>query len=148
MARREAYMEVTMESHDTSELVRKLFAAYEAGDRRFAEGLLSDDFTFTSPYDDHINRAAFFEKCWPNRDRIKGFRIEQVIASGGDAFVLYECQPTSGDPFRNMEHHVFKDGKLQQVEVFFGDPPGGVARDDYQRFLGVARASWKRSREN
>lgn len=58
-------------------LVRRLFGAYQSKDRQVVEELLSDDFTFTSPYDDHIDRTAYFERCWPNSDRIRTHRLER-----------------------------------------------------------------------
>jgi ketosteroid isomerase-like protein len=50
-----------------SNLIRKYFSAYESKDRRALEELLSDEFTFTSPLDDHINRTTYFERCWPKQ---------------------------------------------------------------------------------
>jgi ketosteroid isomerase-like protein len=57
-----------MPTDRVSALVRKYFAAYAAKDRKTVENLLSEDFTFTSPYDDHINKTTYFERCWPNSD--------------------------------------------------------------------------------
>ena len=45
---------------NVSELVREFFSAYRSGNREFVENLLSDDFTFTSPLDDHIDKATYF----------------------------------------------------------------------------------------
>ncbi len=43
-----------------SDVIRKYMAAFLAKDRQTLEEGLSDDFTFTSPRDDHIDKAAFF----------------------------------------------------------------------------------------
>src|SRR5688572_18322604 len=48
----------------TADLVRRCFAAYRAKDRAAIEQLIAKDFRFTSPYDDHIDRAAYFARCW------------------------------------------------------------------------------------
>src|SRR5438876_6720026 len=48
-----------------SDLIRKYFAAYRTKDRKVLEDGLAEDFTFTSPYDDAIDKAAYFERCWP-----------------------------------------------------------------------------------
>ena len=40
-------------------------------DRDAAESLIADDFLFTSPQDDHIDRAAFFERCFPTAGRVR-----------------------------------------------------------------------------
>ena len=41
-----------------SELIRKYFSAYENKDRKTVESLLTNDFTFTSPYDHRIDRET------------------------------------------------------------------------------------------
>ena len=51
---------------DLASLARRCFETYQTRDREALEGLLADDFTFTSPYDDHIDRATYFVRCWPN----------------------------------------------------------------------------------
>lgn len=43
------------------EPVRAFFDSYLAQDRAAAERLAAEDFVFTSPQDDHIDRATFFE---------------------------------------------------------------------------------------
>src|SRR5260370_637676 len=48
-----------------SDLIRSYFAAYKTRDRKALEDAFADDFTFTSPYDDAIDKAAYFERCWP-----------------------------------------------------------------------------------
>ena len=51
---------------DTAEaLVRSSFDCYMTMDRSRMESLLDPDVTFTSPYDDHIDRKTYFERCWP-----------------------------------------------------------------------------------
>ena len=44
------------------ETVRAIFDAYLYQDRDAADRLLADDFVFTSPQDDHIDKADFFER--------------------------------------------------------------------------------------
>lgn len=39
--------------------------AYLAQDRDAAEPLIAQDLVFTSPQDDHIDRAAYLERCVP-----------------------------------------------------------------------------------
>ncbi|HEX4334449.1 MAG TPA: nuclear transport factor 2 family protein [Polyangiaceae bacterium] len=129
-------------SEATARLVRRYFAAFQAGDRSAFEASLADDFTFTSPYDDHIDRAAFFERCWPNHDKIKAFDLK-VMTDGGEAFIVYDLIPKSGPPYRNVEHHVFEGQKLKSVAVYFGDPPADVPRRKFAAFLGAAVKAWK-----
>jgi hypothetical protein len=88
------------------------------------EALVDNEFSFTSPYDDHIDRATYFERCWPNAGRIKGFRIRKLHAEGDDVFVLYELRPRKGEPFHNAEYLRFRNGRLAAVEVYFGEING------------------------
>jgi ketosteroid isomerase-like protein len=58
-----------------TELIERACAAFQARDRAVFAQLLAPDFTFTSPYDDHIDQAAYFERCWPNAERFRSFEI-------------------------------------------------------------------------
>ena len=109
-----------MKATNVSDLVRKYFRAYETKDRKAVEALLSDDFTFTSPYDDHIDREEYFERCWPSSERISAFSIEKLFEQGNEVFVRYQLQPKAGESFRNTEHMTIEDGKIKQVDVYFG----------------------------
>ena len=105
---------------NVSDVVRKYFRAYEKKDRKAVEALLSDDFVFTSPYDDHIDREAYFERCWPNSETISSFSIEKLFAQDNEVFVRYKLQPKAGESFRNTEHMTIEDGKIKEVDVYFG----------------------------
>ena len=85
------------------------------------EDLLSNDFTSTSPFDDRINRAEYFKRCWSNSDNIRTFQIEKLLENGNEAFVRYECETKAGKKFRNTEWFGFEEGKLKEVEVYFGE---------------------------
>jgi ketosteroid isomerase-like protein len=50
---------------ERAELVLAAYGAYESGDRRALEELLSDDFTLSSPADADIGRATYFERLEP-----------------------------------------------------------------------------------
>lgn len=103
-----------------SELIRRYFAAYKAKDRKVLEDGLADDFTFTSPYDDAISKAVYFERCWPNSERIKEHEIERIFEQGEEAFVTYRLVTNSGDQFRNTEFFRFDGDRLKHVDVYFG----------------------------
>jgi ketosteroid isomerase-like protein len=57
-----------MTSTGRAEMIRAIFAAYLANDRKRVEDALSDDFRFTSPFDDNIDKPTYFERCWKNTD--------------------------------------------------------------------------------
>lgn len=109
-----------MPSKSKAELVRGYFAAFQAGDRPVMEAALADDFTFTSPHDDAIDRAAYFERCWPNSKLFRSMTIERICEDADAAFVLYRCETLDGKTFRNTELHAFRDDRLRSVEVYFG----------------------------
>lgn len=109
-----------MSTNSKSELIRGYFAAYTSNDRGFIEAVLTDDFTFTSPYDNAIDRTTYFVRCWPNGKLFKSITIERICEDGNDAFVLYRCETLDGKTFRNTELHLFRGDKLRGVEVYFG----------------------------
>ncbi|MGI9025310.1 MAG: hypothetical protein ACR2GP_06965, partial [Burkholderiaceae bacterium] len=58
-----------MNSSVIGDSARRMFDSYVTAHRDAVERLLTDDFRFTSPYDDHIDRATYFERCWPGAGR-------------------------------------------------------------------------------
>ncbi|HEV7634313.1 MAG TPA: nuclear transport factor 2 family protein, partial [Bradyrhizobium sp.] len=92
-----------MPEPDREKIIRALFAAYLANDRKAIEDSLTDDFRFTSPYDDEIDKATYFARCWRVSDWIERHRIEKVIVDGDGAFVTYQCVAKDGKSFRNTE---------------------------------------------
>jgi ketosteroid isomerase-like protein len=109
-----------MPGKNSASLVRDYFAAFQAGDRPVMEAALADDFTFTSPYDDAIDRTAYFERCWPHGKLFRSMTIEKISGDSNDAFVLYRCETLDGKTFRNAELHSFRGDQLRSVEVYFG----------------------------
>ena len=100
--------------------VRDAYGAYESGDRSVIEECLTDDFTFYSPADVGIDRATYFERCWPNAETIQSFDFKRLFESGDEVFVTYEAEKTDGHRFRNTEVHTFAGDKIRRVEVYFG----------------------------
>src|SRR3954465_10149764 len=49
-----------------SQLARECMQAYVDKDRAAAEAIVADDFHFTSPMDNALDRKRYFELCWPN----------------------------------------------------------------------------------
>src|ERR1700756_5153783 len=103
-----------------ADLIRGLFAAYHANDRKRVETALFDDFRFTSPYDDGIDRAAFFAKWWKSSDWIASQELERIVIDGDQAFVTYQCTAKDGKSFRNTEFFVFAGDKVRSIDVYFG----------------------------
>jgi ketosteroid isomerase-like protein len=115
------------------DIARRCYQAYMDHDRAAIEALLADDFTFTSPLDNRIDRRTYFERCWPNHERITGFDFVHLIADGPNVVITYEGR-SDRDGFRNTEVFTLRDDKIVAVEVYFGwslphqAPPGGFVK--------------------
>jgi ketosteroid isomerase-like protein len=106
---------------DRLELARASYRAYETGDRSILDHLIADDFVFSSPPDPSLDRAAYFERCWPNHERHKSFHYERLQEIGDDeVLVTYVAERTDGTRFRNTEVLTFAGDKMVRAEVYFG----------------------------
>ena len=103
-----------------ADLIRNLFAAYLANDRQRVEDALADDFRFTSPYDDNIDKATYFERCWRDTSWIARHEIEHIFVEAEAAFVTYRCLATDGRSFRNTEFMTFAGDRIARIDVYFG----------------------------
>jgi ketosteroid isomerase-like protein len=109
-----------MAGQDRLKLARDAYVAYESGDRRIIEDLLTDDFTFYSPADVGIDRARYFERCWPNAELIESFEFKRLVEAGDEVVVTYESKKTDGSRFRNTEVLTFEGDRICKTEVYFG----------------------------
>jgi ketosteroid isomerase-like protein len=109
-----------MAGANKADTIRRIFAAYLANDRQFVENAFSDDFRFTSPYDDALDKPAYFERCWKNSDWIERHELERIFVEGDEAFVTYRCVAKGGRTFRNTEFFVFDGNKVKRIDVYFG----------------------------
>ncbi len=92
-----------------------------AGDRGFFERRLSDGFVFSAPPDPKLDRAGYFERCWPGAGRGGDFDFVRLIESGDEVIVTYEADISSGGRGRNTEIITFDDeDKIIRTEVYFG----------------------------
>jgi ketosteroid isomerase-like protein len=109
-----------MSDRDRAKIIHALFAAYKANDRKAVEDALTDDFRFTSPYDDEIDKATYFLRCWRNTDWIERHELEKIFVEGDEAFVTYKCLAKGGKSFRNTEFFSFEGDKIRRIDVYFG----------------------------
>jgi ketosteroid isomerase-like protein len=105
---------------DPKSIVREMYQAYVDKNRAAIEALLSEDFHFTSPWDNRLSRATYFDRCWKNSETTTGFKFVNLVSEGEHVLVTYEGQNTNGKRFRNTEIITFRDGKIVDVEVYFG----------------------------
>jgi ketosteroid isomerase-like protein len=109
-----------MSDRNRVENIRAIFAAYLSNDRKAVEDALADDFRFTSPYDDEIDKATYFVRCWRNTDWIERHELERIFVEGDEAFVTYKCIAKGGKNFRNTEFFSFEGDKIKRIDVYFG----------------------------
>ena len=101
-------------------IIRNLFAAYLQNDREAVAAAFTDDFRFTSPYDDEIDKATYFERCWRVSDWIERQDLERIMVEGEAAFVTYRCVAKDGKSFRNTEAYTFAGDRISRIDVYFG----------------------------
>ena len=101
-------------------IARSAYESYVKKDRRTIEKLIADDFHFTSPIDNRLDRATYFARCWPNSEWIDGFEFKNLVADGDRVFVTYEGRKATGEKFRNIEIVTVRNGQIVEVEVYFG----------------------------
>ena len=126
-----------MTTLDRRSTIERYFATYVAGDRAAIEDLLSPEFHFTSPYDDHIDRERFFERCWSHSGRFKAHDLRLVLVDGDDAVVHYDAHMHDGGSVRNMERFHFDGERIKAIEVFFGLPAGADAQRPEEAIQGL-----------
>ncbi|MBC8073154.1 MAG: nuclear transport factor 2 family protein [Deltaproteobacteria bacterium] len=107
-------------SGETEALVRRLYAAWPAKDRATVDSIVADDFHFTSPLDNRLDRETFFARCWPNSATMQRIDVQRVLVDGDTVVVTYELTADGGKRFRNTEALRVRGGKVQEVEVYFG----------------------------
>ena len=108
-----------MAAASKTEIIRALFAAYLSNDRRAVEASFTDDFRFTSPFDDEIDKATYFERCWRVSDWIERQDLEKIMVDGEAAFVTSAALRRSGKSFRNTEFFTFDRGPHRAHRCLF-----------------------------
>lgn len=107
-------------ANDAAAIARACYDAYVKKDRAAIEAVIAEDFHFTSPLDNRIDRQAYFARCWPNSENMAGFQFIHVVPHGDRVFVTYEGSSTSGHRFRNTEILTVRDSQIVEAEVYFG----------------------------
>lgn len=103
------------------DVVRELQAAFDVQDAEAADRLVADDFTFTSPQDDHLDKAEWLRVCFPTAEHFGSRTLLAVQQLGPDVVSYYEYEiAESGERFRNTEVATVRDGQVVETRVFFG----------------------------
>ena len=61
-----SHQESSVADRDSAEIAKQMYLAYVDKDRSAIERLIAEDFQFTSPLDNRLDRKTYFERCWPN----------------------------------------------------------------------------------
>ena len=109
-----------LENTPNGKIIKAWYIAWQKADWNSMTQILADEFTFSSPLDDHIKINAVKERCWPNAGKIKTVDVKQVIMNGDAVFVIANGYNTDGKLFRNCDYFTIKDGKISTYECFFG----------------------------
>lgn len=101
-------------------LAKRICQAYVEKNRSSIEELLADDFRFTSPRDNQLDRGIYLTRCWPNNDVIVAFKFIYLAQDGDRAFMTYELSTRAGKVIRNTEVLTVRNGRIVEIEVYFG----------------------------
>jgi ketosteroid isomerase-like protein len=107
-------------STDRPQLVRDMYRAFASGDRDMVERSFADDLAFSSPLDVGLDRAGYFERCWPGAGRGQEFEFVRLVEAGDEVIVTYEAKHADGHKGRNTEILTFRGDRICSVEVYFG----------------------------
>src|SRR5947209_16263087 len=109
-----------MTSAARAQLARDLYRAFADGDRKLVESILAHEFTFSSPADVGLDRAGYFERCWPGSGRRQQFEFVRLIEASDEVIVTYEMTRADGGRGRNTEILTFEGNQIVGAEVYFG----------------------------
>lgn len=118
-----------------TDIAKAVYRAYVDQDRAAIERLIADDFRFTSPLDNRLDRATYFARCWPNSEHCASFDFVHLVEDGPRVFVTYESV-ARGKRFRNTEILTIRNGQIVDAQVYFGwslphpAPDGGFVDQD------------------
>jgi len=109
-----------IEETERTAVVRDTYRAFATGDRQLAEQVFGAELKFHSPPDPELDRAGYFERCWPHAGQQQEFEFVRLFEHGEEVFVTYESRRSDGSRFRNTEVLTVREGKVVEVEVYFG----------------------------
>jgi ketosteroid isomerase-like protein len=105
---------------DRIQLAKDAYTAFRDADRDRIEELLADDLVFHAPPDPRLDRAGFFERCWPGAGNTARFDFVRLVEEGDEVIVTYEATRQDDTRFRNTEILSFRGDQIVEQEVYFG----------------------------
>lgn len=67
-----------------------------------------------------MDRAGYFERCWPGAGQGGEFEFVRLVESGDEVIVMYEMNRPGGPRGRNTEILTFRGDQICRTEVYFG----------------------------
>jgi ketosteroid isomerase-like protein len=105
------------------DVVRRFYTAYQEQDLETARQVLADGLTFTSPQDDHIDKASYLERCFPTASRFVWTHVREAVeAEPGLVVWRYAYELQDGGRFSNVEEITVQDDRIVTIRVYFGGP--------------------------
>jgi len=87
---------------ESVEVAKRRYLAYVDKDRAAMERLIAEDFHFTSPLDNRINRKTNFERCWPNSQWIAEFEFIGPVPDNDRVYLTYIGRSDAADASRTL----------------------------------------------
>ena len=100
--------------------VRDCYGAYDPAIAALSRRVLAQDFVFSAPPDVGIDRATYFERCWPNSETHAAFAYERLFEARGRGLRDLRGDQDRRERFRNTEIFGFEGDLISRVEVYFG----------------------------
>jgi ketosteroid isomerase-like protein len=106
---------------DRLQIVRECYEAFASGDRETIERHFAEEMEFSAPPDPSLDRAGYFERCWPHSGQGQSFDFVRLQEISGDAvLVTYESTKRDGKRGRNTEILTFRGDGIVRQEVYWG----------------------------
>jgi hypothetical protein len=104
-----------------TELIKQFYEAFSNTKRNdFVENLLAPNFTFSAPPDPLLNRADFFEKCWPEGHNLKNIKYIRIMENDNEVIITHEYDKAEGVRGCNTDIITFDGDRIIRLEVYFG----------------------------
>lgn len=101
--------------------VMAYYSGFETHDWNMVVSQFADDFTFTTPINDHISTKEFQDSCWGTNKYFKKVNFIKMIEKNEVLMLLVEINTTDNKVVRNIDLFTFRQsGKIKSIEVFFG----------------------------
>lgn len=97
-----------------------MYEAFARGDRDVIAATFTEGFRFSSPVDVGLDRARYFERCWPGAGHGQRFEFLRMVEDGDEVIVTYEMTHIDGTRGRNTEVLTFEGDRIRRAEVYFG----------------------------